>query len=65
MPPLWAVVWSAACALPALDALGRLLRLASFRPPAPRGTAPRRILARVPSRAEGARLLDLGRDLAR
>ena len=57
---------AAAAALPALDATLRLRRLTAprggARPVAP-GRAPRKFLAVIPSRAEGARVGDLAEDL--
>ncbi len=59
---------AAAAALPALDATLRLRRLTAprggARPVAP-GRAPRKLLAVIPSRAEGARVGDLAEDLGK
>ncbi len=52
-----------AAAAPALDAFLRWRRLAAFRGGATPGKAPGRLLAVVPSRAEGARVGDLAADL--
>ncbi len=56
---------SAAALPPLLDALGRLRRAEAFRPQKASGLRPDRILALVPARAEGDRMLPLCRDLAR
>jgi hypothetical protein len=56
---------AAASVPPALDALGRWGRAGSGRPRPPAGRPPRRVLALVPARAEGDRMLPLCRDLSR
>lgn len=56
---------AAASLPPALDALGRWGRAGSFRTRPAAGRRPRRVLALIPARAEGARMLPLCRDLGR
>src|SRR5512143_563654 len=59
-------LWSALCALPTLDAVGRWMRLRARRETAPEdGAPPRRLLVLVPSRREGLRIAGLVEDLAR
>src|SRR5437762_7487433 len=59
-------LWSAFCSLPALDAVGRLVRLRAYRGrPAEDSASPRALLVLVPSRAEGFRVAGLVEDLAR
>ena len=54
-----------AAALPALDAFLRLRRLTRGRGAPERGCCPARLLALVPSRAEGARVGDIAADIKR
>ena len=66
MPPLGAILWGVCCAVPALDALGRLARLTGpGAGPAEPASPPRRLVVLVPARGEGERLLDVVGDLAR
>ncbi len=56
---------AAACLPPLLDALGRYRRAAWPSPAPPPGKCPARVLALIPARAEGTRMLPLCRDLRR
>jgi cellulose synthase/poly-beta-1,6-N-acetylglucosamine synthase-like glycosyltransferase len=56
---------AAACLPPLVDALGRYRRASSPSPPPPPGKRPARVLALIPARAEGTRMLPLCRDVRR
>jgi len=59
------LVAAAAAVPPLFDAFGRWGRAGAFRPRPVSGRRPRRVLALIPARAEGARMLPLCRDLVR
>lgn len=59
------LVTAAAAVAPLFDALGRWSRAGGFRPRPSAGHRPRRVLALIPARAEGTRMLPLCGDLVR
>ncbi|MFI5181600.1 MAG: glycosyltransferase [Thermoanaerobaculia bacterium] len=59
------LLFATAALPPLLDALGRLRRAEAFRPRPASGRRPERVLALIPARAEGERMLPLCRDVAR